>query len=89
MLKRGALRPFIENIVFNELKSRGYSVDVGFVERRIINKENKWVYAQSTVPGSFKKILVLNDNIISYTNDMGILVISLEEFLLNKNSVDL
>ena len=57
MLKRGALRPFIENIVFNELKSRGYSVDVGFVERRIINKENKWVYAQSTVPGSFKKFL--------------------------------
>lgn len=114
----------IENIVFNELKSRGYSVDVGFVERKIKNKENKWVYAQSevdfiartsskeyyiqivdkipiskhesneygallAVPGSFKKILVLNDNIISYTNDMGILVISLEEFLLNKNSVDL
>ena len=114
----------IENIVFNELKSRGYNVDVGFVERKIKNKQDKWVYAQSevdfiartnsreyyiqvvdkiptskhesneygallSVPGSFKKILVINDNIISYTNDMGILIISLEEFLLNKNSVDL
>ena len=114
----------IENIVFNELKTRGYSVDVGFLERKIKNKQNKWVYAQSevdfivrtnskeyyiqivdkipsgkhqnneydsllSVPGSFKKILVINDNIISYTNDMGVLIISLEEFLLNKNSIDL
>lgn len=114
----------IENIVFNELKTRGYNVDVGFLERKIKNKQSKWVYAQSevdfivrtnskeyyiqivdkipngkhenneydallAVPGSFKKILVVNDNIISYTNDMGILTISLEEFLLNKNSIDL
>lgn len=41
------------------------------------------------VPGSFKKIMVVNQAIISYTNDMGILVISLEEFLLNLNSLDL
>ena len=114
----------IENIVFNELKTRGYNVDVGFLERKIKNKQNKWVYAQSeidfivrtnskeyyiqiidklpvgkhvsneydallAVPGSFKKILVINDNIISFTNDVGILTISLEEFLLNKNSIDL
>ena len=114
----------IENIVFNELKTRGYNVDVGFLERKIKNKQNKWVYAQSevdfivrtnskeyyiqiadkipagkhenneydallSVPGSFKKILILNDSIISYTNNMGILIISLEEFLLNKDSINL
>ena len=114
----------IENILFNELKTRGYNVDVGFLEKKVKNKQSKWVYAQSevdfivrtnskeyyiqivdkiptgkhesneydallSVPGSFKKILVVNDNIISYTNDMGILIISLEEFLLNKNSIDI
>ena len=41
-----------------------------------------------SVPGSFKKIMVINKPIISFTNDMGILVISLEEFLLNFNSLD-
>ena len=97
---------------------------MGFLEKKVKNKQNKWVYAQSevdfivrtnskeyyiqitdkipagkhenneydallSVPGSFKKILVLNDNIISYTNNMGILIISLEEFLLNKDSINL
>ena len=41
-----------------------------------------------SVPGSFKKIMVINKPIISFTNDMGILVISLEEFILNFNSLD-
>lgn len=51
--------------------------------------ENNEYDALLAVPGSFKKILIINDNIISYTNDMGILTISLEEFLLNKNSINL
>lgn len=42
-----------------------------------------------SVPGSFKKILVINKPILSYTNDMGILIISLEEFLLNTDSLNL
>lgn len=114
----------IENAVYNELKTRGYSVDVGFLEKRKKNKEGKYVYVQCevdfiarlsskeyyiqimdkipenkhlnneydallSVPGSFKKIIVINEPIISYTNDMGILVISLEEFLLNQNSLNL
>ena len=41
------------------------------------------------VPGSFKKIVVINKPLLSYTNKDGILVISLEEFLLNQNSLDL
>ena len=51
--------------------------------------ENNEYDALLAVPGFFKKILIINDNIISYTNDMGILTISLEEFLLNKNSINL
>lgn len=114
----------IENAVYNELVTRGYRVDVGFIEQRTKNSEGKYLYKQSevdfiarisskeyyiqimdespeekhlnneydallAVPGSFKKIMVINKPIISYTNDMGILVISLEEFLLNPKSLDL
>lgn len=114
----------IENTVYNELVTRGYRVDVGFIERKIKNKEGKYVYNQSevdfiarrsskeyyiqimneipegkhlnneydallAVPGSFKKIMVVNRDIYHYTNAEGILVISLEDFLLNDNSLDL
>ena len=41
------------------------------------------------VPGSFKKIMVINRPTMYFTNDMGILVISLEDFLLKKDSLDL
>lgn len=114
----------IENAVYNELKTRGYKVDVGFLEQKKKNKDGKYVYVQSevdfivrllskeyyiqiidnipsakhlnneydallAVPGSFKKILVINKPLVSYTNEFGILVISLEEFLLNQHSLEL
>jgi len=114
----------IENTIYNELITRGYRVDVGFLEQRKKNKEGKYVYVQSevdfiarmsskeyyiqvmdeipsgkhlnneydtllAVPGSFKKIMVINKIFLPYTNDMGILVISLEDFLLNKDSLNL
>ena len=41
------------------------------------------------VPGSFKKIAVINIPFKSYTNEKGILIISLEEFLINQNSLNL
>lgn len=114
----------IENAVYNELKTRGFIVDVGFVERKIKNKLGNWMYAQCevdfivrngskeyyiqimdevpqgkhlnneydsllAVPGSFKKIVVINKPLLSYTNKDGILIISLEEFLLNQDSLNL
>ena len=114
----------IENVVYNELITRGYRVDVGFLEQRKKNKEGKFAYVQSevdfiarmsskeyyiqimdeiperkhlnneydallAVPGSFKKIMVINKPIMFYTNDMGILIISLEDFLINQKSLDL
>ena len=41
------------------------------------------------VPGSFRKIAIVNSPFKSFVNDDGILVISLEEFLLEKNSLNL
>lgn len=114
----------IENAVYNELKTRGFIVDVGFVERKIKNKLGNWMYAQCevdfivrngskeyyiqimdevpqgkhlnneydsllAVPGSFKKLVVINKPLLSYTNKDGILIISLEEFLLNQDSLNL
>ena len=114
----------IENCVYNELKTRGYDVDVGFIEKKFKDKNGKRQYKQNevyfiarkydkqyyiqvvdkmpkygheeneyeslrSVPGSFKKLLVVNDNFIEYTNNDGILIISLEKFLLDYRSLDL
>ncbi|MDD7316098.1 MAG: DUF4143 domain-containing protein, partial [Bacillales bacterium] len=114
----------IENCVYNELKTRGYDVDVGFIEKKFKDKNGKWQYKQNevdfiarkydkqyyiqvvdqmpkdgheeneyeslrSVPGSFKKLLVVNDNFIEYTNNDGILIISLEKFLLDNRSLDI
>ena len=114
----------IEAIVYNELRCRGYLVDVGMLETRERNKEGKQVYKQKEVdfiarlaskeyyiqvmdripsgnheineydslikvPGSFRKIAVINTPFRAYTDENGILIISLEEFLLNKDSLQL
>jgi len=41
------------------------------------------------VPGSYKKIGIINSPFKAYYDDNGILIISLEEFLLNRSSLDL
>ena len=114
----------IENIVYNELRGRGYAVDVGMMECRERNAEGKQVYKQrevdfvarmgsreyyiqvmdrtpdgrhreneydslKKVPGSFRKIAVVNTPFKSFVNEDGILIISLEEFLLDRNSLNL
>ena len=114
----------IENAVYNELRARGYAVDVGLLECRERNGEGKQVYKQrevdfvarlgsreyyvqvmdrvpsgqhgeneyeslKKVPGSFRKIAIVNSPFRSFVNEDGILVISLEEFLLEKNSLNL
>jgi len=113
----------MENIIYNELRSRGYSVDVGIVEIReskegvqeykqveidfVVNKVDIRYYIQSTygnpekekreqelrpflkVKDSFRKILVVGDNIHPWVNDDGIMTIGLKQFLLDENSLDL
>lgn len=113
----------MENVIYNELLVRGYSVDVGIVEHRIKRKNktekvqlevdfvcnhgSKRYYIQSAfaipdeekmkqetnsltkIEDYFKKIVVVKDNINLWRNNDGILIIGIEEFLLNKNSLDL
>lgn len=112
----------MENIIYNELRSRGYLVDVGFVEAWQTDSEGKRkrqnlevdfvvnngadrIYIQSAfrmptidkeeqeqrsllkINDSFRKIVIVWDNIMRKVNDDGIITMSLMEFLLDKNSL--
>lgn len=114
----------MENIIFNELKIRGFSVDVGVVETYetdnngkktqkrleidfIATKGNNKYYIQSAfdmpndakekqekrsllkVQDSFKKIIVVKDDIKPKRDDYGITTIGIFDFLLNENSLDI
>lgn len=113
----------MENIIFNELKTRGYFVDVGVVESTVMmdgkrrqcafevdfiaSKGNKKYYIQSAyempteekreqerrsllrIHDSFKKIIVVKDNIRAKTDDDGIVTVGIINFLLDPNSLDL
>ena len=43
----------------------------------------------NNIGDSFKKIIVVKDNIKHWINEDGILIIGMQEFLLDKNSLDL
>ena len=110
----------MENIIYNELRIRGYRVDVGLVEQFGKNRENQTTkkqlevdfvatrgsekyYIQSAfamntqskqeqearplnaIGDSFKKIIVVRDNIKVRRNDMGIVTIGIRNFLLDEN----
>lgn len=113
----------MENIIYNELCNRDFSVDVGVVEycykvdgksKRtqlevdfVANKGSKRYYIQSAltvsdedkrqqeinslkrVGDSFRKIVVVKDNIIPWHDDNGILYIGIEQFLLDENAMDI
>ena len=112
----------MENIIFNELNYRGYSVDVGIVEIRemkngsylkkqteidfVINRGDQRYYVQSAfamptgdktekelrpllnVNDSFKKIVVVKENVAPSRNSQGIITIGLRNFLLDPDSLD-
>lgn len=105
----------MENVIYNELRSRGYSVDVGIVEARtalgrkllevdfVANKGDKRYYIQSAfalpdeekrqqemaslkrINDSFKKIIIVREDIAPYYNEYGVLIIGLMDFLLGTN----
>lgn len=114
----------MENIVYNELRSRGYSVDVGVVEKRGVNREGKTertyleidfianlgsrrYYIQSAfsmpteekrmqeraslinVNDSFKKIILVKDVMNVTRDEYGITTMSIYDFLLKGNSLEL
>ena len=109
----------MENIIYNELLARGFSVDIGIVEvselnakgvsvRKdlevdfVINKNDLRVYIQSAyaIPDeekarqekrslsltgdSFRKIIVVADNIKSHRDEDGVEIVSLKDFLLGE-----
>lgn len=114
----------MENIIFNELKVRGYNVDVGVVVMNevdkngkkirkqlevdfVCNKGSKRFYIQSVYAlpdkekmeqeqhslvntgDGFKKIIITKDVVAPLYNDEGILVMSVYDFLLNPDSMEI
>ncbi len=105
----------MENVVYNELRMKGFSVDVGLVESREM-RDGKLTYVQYEidfiaqngmdkyyiqsafkmddeekreqelrsllkVDDSFKKIIIVGDDIATYTNDKGVVFMGLFQFL--------
>lgn len=113
----------MENIIYNELCLRGYSVDVGVVEIRerddkgnsvrkqievdfVCNQGSQRYYIQSAfalpspekveqelrplrnIPDSFKKIVIVKDDILIRRNEDGIVTMGLRQFLLDERSLE-
>lgn len=114
----------LENVIYNELQTRGFNVDVGVVSKQVRDKEgnrirqqfevdfvcnqgSKRYYIQSAykmvdqekvqqeeaslrnINDSFKKIIILGESTPVIRTDLGITIISIYDFLLNENSLDL
>lgn len=114
----------MENIIYNELRIRGYHVDVGMVEHYEVSSQGKRgkkqlevdfvatrgsekyyiqsAFALSTadkvkqeqrsllnIPDSFRKIIVVGDNIKVRRDENGIITVGLRNFLLDENSLKL
>lgn len=113
----------MENVMYNELCLRGYSVDVGVVEINerqedgkyvrkqievdfVCNKADERVYVQSAfsipttekrqqeerplvnVGDGFRKVVVTKDNVIRHNDENGILIMSLQEFLMDEGALE-
>lgn len=113
----------MENIIYNELRLRGFNVDVGMVRSRamrdgkqenkqlevdfVANQGSKRYYIQSafqmdsvekieqerasfrTIQDSFKKIFIVRDVINVQRDNDGFTTMSIFDFLLNDNSLEL
>ena len=113
----------MENIIYNELRLRGYLVDVGMVEcwskddngksKRsnlevdfVVNNGADRVYIQSAfnmpneekekqerrsltkIDDSFRKIIIVKDDIKKKIDEDGVITMSLFDFLLDKKSIE-
>ena len=112
----------MENVIYNELRIRGYVVDVGVVESRVMrdgkstyqqyeidfiatNGLNKY-YIQSAyslpteekreqelaslkkIDDSFRKIIIVGDDIATYMDDNGYVFMGLFQFLKNEDVME-
>ena len=112
----------MENVIYNELRQRGFAVDVGtiFVRPRenksltykqleidfIANKGSNRYYIQSAfnipteqkrqqeerpliqIDDSFKKIIIVKDDIMPKRDDKAVITIGLRDFLLKPEIID-
>lgn len=114
----------MENIIYNELRIRGFSVDVGIVSYNykdgdgkskktqlevdfVANKISQRYYVQSAfvigdeekrrqetdslnrIDDSFKKIVVVREDIIPWHDERGVLYVGVERFLLDEQAMEL
>lgn len=114
----------MENVIYNELRIRGYRVDVGVVDKYekpqgcktsknrfevdfVASRGSEKYYIQSAytvdpqskreqeerplnaIGDSFKKIIVVRDNIKARKNDSGIATVGIKNFLLDPNSLSI
>ncbi|MHC1692222.1 MAG: ATP-binding protein [Sphaerochaetaceae bacterium] len=113
----------MENIVYNELRIRGYNVDVGIVEVNVVedgkkvkrgyevdfvaNKGSQRYYLQSAlsipdrakeaqemrslnhIDDSFKKMVIVKDNIMLKRDEKGIVTMGILQFLLDPESLNI
>ena len=87
-LREGNLRKQLEvDFVCNQGSKRYYiQVALNLDTQEKTQQESK---SLNNIGDSFKKIIVVKDNIKLWRNDDGILIIGIQEFLLNKDSLDL
>ena len=113
----------MENVIYNEMRMRGWLVDVGNVAQRVrndkgqnirvtlevdfvCNKGSQRIYIQSAwrmpdadkmeqekrslrlVSDSFRKLLIVGEHTKSWSDDDGIQIISIYDFLLDLSSTD-
>lgn len=112
----------MENVIYNELRCRGYNVDVGVldvlerdgvkVDRKrieidfVVNQASRRYYIQSAfalpdaakvaqekrpllhVDDSFKKIVIVKDNVMLSRDEWGVVTMGLKQFLLDPSSLD-
>ena len=113
----------MENVIYNEMRMRGWLVDVGNVAQRVrndkgqnirvtlevdfvCNKGSQRIYIQSAwrmpdadkmeqekrslrlVNDSFRKLLIVGEHTKSWSDDDGIQIISIYDFLLDLSSTD-
>lgn len=87
-VREGGERKQLEvDFVCNQGSKRYYIQSALNIDTREKNEQES--KSLNNIGDSFKKIIVVKDDIKLWRNEKGILIIGIQEFLLNKNSLDL
>ena len=87
-IREGGERKQLEvDFVCNQGSKRYYIQSALSIDTREKNEQES--KSLNNIGDSFKKIIVVKDDIKLWRNEKGILIIGIQEFLLNKNSLDL